>query len=123
LNLVFLNDINATNISIICYQYFYFTEELDRRQLYGNVQRPNLDGSSSDSDIDQNHASTAVHNFARTALQTARHDREGFNLQQELEDMNLENMPGILLNTDWFSCKNSLFLTNQLQSMQYSNES
>lgn len=51
------------------------------------IQRPNLDGSSSGSEDD----GVAATNFARTNVQTLTLNR--FNLQQELEELNLENIP------------------------------
>lgn len=64
---------------------------MDRRKLYGEIERPHLDGSSSDSDTDVNlqPTSTSVQNFARTSIQTQR-----FELQHELEGLNLDNIPG-----------------------------
>ena len=62
---------------------------IDRQELYGNVHRPNLDGSSSDSDEDIQPTSSAVQNFVRSSVQTSR-----FELQHDLEDLDLRNIPG-----------------------------
>lgn len=75
-----------------CFFSLPFQGGIDRRELYGSVHRPNLDGSSSDSDNDNNiqPTSSAAHHFARSSVQTSR-----FELQHELEDLNLQNIPGI----------------------------
>eukprot|EP00111_Clytia_hemisphaerica_P016231 TCONS_00048009-protein len=65
-------------------------DNMDMCKLYGEIERPHLDGSSSDSDTDVNlqPTSTSVQNFARTSIQTKR-----FELQHELEGLNLDNIP------------------------------
>lgn len=57
------------------------------------MQRPHLDGSSSDSDNDQP-SSTGATNFARTNIATSRHTNLRFNITQELERLNRDDIPG-----------------------------
>ena len=57
------------------------------------MQRPHLDGSSSDSDNDQPN-STGATNFARTNIGTLRHTNLRFNIPQELERLNHHDIPG-----------------------------
>ena len=75
--------------------WFFDSGEMDKRELYGSVHRPNLDGSSSESDSNINNrqpTSSAAQNFARSSVQTSR-----FELQHDLEDMSFRNIPGFFI--------------------------
>ena len=71
---------------------FLDSEEFDANFI-DQVQRPHLDGSSSDSDNDQSNSAGAT-NFARTNIGTLRHTNLRFNIPQELERLNHDDIPG-----------------------------
>ena len=71
---------------------FLDSEEFDANFI-DQLQRPHLDGSSSDSDNNQSSSAGAT-NFARTNIRTTRHTNLRFNIPQELERLNRDDIPG-----------------------------